>query len=309
MFRCSVVVCGRGVVKRLASSFSGESALPPNLLLPTNLVDPSRLKRPPPPADCSLPVLRKCDAVVPAHLSPVHTWVETLESLDGEPVGLAQLHPDVFAVPPRLDILHSVETWQRNFKRISHANTKVRSEVRGGGRKPWKQKGSGRARQGSIRSPLWRGGGVAHGPRGPNSYYYMLPMKVRVLGLKVALSSKMAQDYLHIVDSLNIPTPDSRYLLELIKQRHWGQSVLIVDVAEEIPENILEATADLKTVNIIPAIGLNVHSLLKHEAVVLTLDTIKFLEDKLLWHDERFTPLYPFKLPYSGPPVETQTQL
>ncbi|XP_028267623.1 large ribosomal subunit protein uL4m [Parambassis ranga] len=302
MLRLSFMVCGRGAAKRFASSFSGESALPPNLLLPSNLVDPARLKRPRPPVDCSLPVLRKCDAVVPAHLRPVHTWVETLEKQDSEPLGLAHLHPDVFAVPPRLDIVHSVETWQRNYKRISHANTKVRSEVRGGGKKPWNQKGSGRARHGSIRSPIWRGGGVSYGPRGPKSYYYMLPMKVRVQGLKVALSSKMAQDYLHIVDSLNIPTPDSQYLKDLIKHRHWGQSVLIVDVGEEFPENILQATADLKTVNLISAIGLNVHSMLKHEALILTLDTVRFLEDKLLWHDERYTPLYPFKLPYSDFP-------
>lgn len=302
MLRCTLLVCCRGAAKRFASSFSSESALPPNLLLPTNLVDPSRLKRPPPPADSSLPLLRRCDAVLPAHLSPVRTWVDTLERRDGEPLGLAQLHPDVFAVPPRLDVLYEVETWQRNYKRISHANTKVRSEVSGGGRKPWKQKGSGRARHGSIRSPIWKGGGVAKGPRGPTSYFYMLPMKVRVKGLKVALSSKMAQDYLHIVDSLNIPSPDPQYLLDLLRHKHWGESVLIVDVGEEFPENILQATASLKTVNIIPAIGLNVHSMLKHEAVVLTLETVKFLEDKLLWHDQRYTPLYPFKLPYSDFP-------
>ncbi|XP_062244377.1 large ribosomal subunit protein uL4m [Platichthys flesus] len=302
MFRLSLTVFNRGSAIRFSSGFSAQSALPPNLLLPSNLVDPARLKRAPPPADSSLPLLRRCDAAVPAHLSPAHTWVETLEAQDAEPVGLAQLHPDVFAVAPRLDILHNVETWQRNFKRISHANTKVRSEVRGGGKKPWKQKGSGRARQGSIRSPLWRGGGVSHGPRGPTSYYYMLPMKVRVQGLKVALSSKMAQDYLHIVDSLNIPTPDSQYLLDLIRHRHWGESLLIVDVGQEFPENILQATANLKSVNIIPAVGLNVHSLLKHEAVVLTLETLRFLEDKLLWHDQRFTPLYSFKLPYSDFP-------
>ncbi|KAM4584886.1 large ribosomal subunit protein uL4m [Odontesthes bonariensis] len=302
MLRFPVSVLSRGIAKRFCSAVIGEGTLPPNLLLPSNLVDPTKLKRPPPTADCSLPLLRKCDAVVPAHLSPVQTWVETLERTDSEPRGLAQLHPDVFAVQPRLDILHDVETWQRNYKRISHANTKVVSEVRGGGRKPWKQKGSGRARHGSIRSTLWRGGGVSHGPRGPTSYYYMLPMKVRVMGLKVVLSTKMAQDYLHIVDSLNVPTPDSQYLLDLIRHRHWGESVLIVDVGDTFPENILQATANLKTVNIIPAIGLNVHSVLKHEAIVLTLETVKFLEDKLLWHDQRYTPLHPFKLPYSDFP-------
>ncbi|XP_008314396.1 large ribosomal subunit protein uL4m [Cynoglossus semilaevis] len=302
MFRLSLLVCSRGVAQRFSSSFSSVNNLPPNLLLPSNLVDPDRLKRPPPSADCSLPLLRQCDAVVPAHLSPIHTWVESLEDVDSEPSGVAELHPDVFGVPPRLDILYDVEKWQRNFKRISHAHTKVRSEVRGGGRKPWKQKGSGRARHGSIRSPLWRGGGVSHGPRGPTSYYYMLPMKVRVQGLKVALSSKLTQEYLHIVDSLDIPTPDSQFLMDLIRQRHWGHSVLIVDVGEEFPENILQATANLKTVNIIPAIGLNVHSMLKHESVVLTLQAVKFLEEKLLWHDERFAPLYPFNLPYSDLP-------
>uniref|UniRef100_A0A8C8JQV0 Large ribosomal subunit protein uL4m n=1 Tax=Oncorhynchus tshawytscha TaxID=74940 RepID=A0A8C8JQV0_ONCTS len=112
---------------------------------------------------------------------------------------------------------------------FSHAHTKVRSEVSGGGRKPWRQKGSGKARHGSIRSPIWRGGGVSHGPRGPTSFYYMLPMKVRVQGLKIALSSKLAQDYLHVVDTLNIPTPDPQYLMDLIRYRHWGESVLIVD--------------------------------------------------------------------------------
>ncbi|KAJ3614567.1 hypothetical protein NHX12_018139 [Muraenolepis orangiensis] len=258
--------------------------------------------RPPPPSDSSVPIVRTCDSAVRAHLSPLLTWVESLETQQGDPVGLAQLHPDVFGVPSRLDILHQVEMWQRSYKRISYANTKVRSEVRGGGRKPWRQKGSGRARVGSIRSPLWRGGGVSHGPRGPTSYYYMLPMKVRVMGLKVALSSKLAQDYLYVVDSLNLPTPDPQYILDLLKQRHWGQSLLIVDVGDEFPENLLQATVALKTVNVIPAIGLNVHSILKHEAVVLTLDAVRFLEHKLLWHDERYTPLYPFKMPYSDLP-------
>lgn len=130
----------------------------------------------------------------------------------------------------------------------------------------------------------------------------MLPMRVRVQGLKVALSSKMTQDYLHIVANLDMPSPDPQHLMDLIKHRHWGHSVLIVDVGEEFPENILQATANLKTVNLIPALGLNVHSMLKHESVVLTVQTVKFLEEKLLWHDERFSPLYPYKLPYSDLP-------
>ncbi|KAM8842032.1 large ribosomal subunit protein uL4m [Synchiropus picturatus] len=302
MLRLSLVVFGGRAACRFSSSFAGENGLPSNLLLPTNLVDPSRAKRAPPPPGCPLPLLRKCDVAVATHLAPLHTWVDSLHLQDSEPLGLTELHPDVFGVRPRLDILHSVETWQRNYKRISYAHTKVRSEVSGGGKKPWRQKGSGRARHGSIRSPLWRGGGVVKGPRGPTSYYYMLPMKVRVQGLTVALSSKLAQDVLHVVDSLDLPSPDPQYLLDVIRQRRWGESVLMVDGAEELPDNILQATATLKTVNVIPAIGLNVHSVLKHQVVLLTLATLRLLEEKLLWHQQRFTPLYPFKLPYADLP-------
>ncbi|XP_047386111.1 39S ribosomal protein L4, mitochondrial isoform X2 [Sciurus carolinensis] len=202
------------------------------------------------------PVLRKCERPVPAHRRPVQAWVESLRGFEQERVGLAELHPDVFATAPRLDILHQVTTWQKNFKRISYAKTKTRAEVRGGGRKPWPQKGSGRARHGSIRSPIWRGGGIAHGPRGPKSYYYMLPMKVRALGLRVALTVKLAQDDLHIVDSLELPTADPQYLTDLARYRRWGDSVLLVDlIHEEMPQNIVEATSGLKTFNLIPAVA------------------------------------------------------
>ncbi|PNI51653.1 MRPL4 isoform 5 [Pan troglodytes] len=202
------------------------------------------------------PVLRKVELPVPTHRRPVQAWVESLRGFEQERVGLADLHPDVFATAPRLDILHQVAMWQKNFKRISYAKTKTRAEVRGGGRKPWPQKGTGRARHGSIRSPLWRGGGVAHGPRGPTSYYYMLPMKVRALGLKVALTVKLAQDDLHIMDSLELPTGDPQYLTELAHYRRWGDSVLLVDLThEEMPQSIVEATSRLKTFNLIPAVG------------------------------------------------------
>ncbi|XP_051631684.1 39S ribosomal protein L4, mitochondrial-like, partial [Manacus candei] len=183
----------------------------------------------------------------------------------------------------------------------SYARVKTRAEVRGGGRKPWRQKGTGRARHGSIRSPIWRGGGIAHGPRGPTSYFYMLPMKVRVLGLKVALTVKLMQDNLHVVEDLEMPTSDPRYLLELAQHRHWGHSVLLVDV-NEFPENISAAARELKTITLIPALGLNVHSLLKHETLVLTLDTVTFLERRLLWHSTRYSPLYPFSKPYRDLP-------
>uniref|UniRef100_A0A8U7P294 Large ribosomal subunit protein uL4m n=1 Tax=Corvus moneduloides TaxID=1196302 RepID=A0A8U7P294_CORMO len=209
---------------------------------------------PPAPALPLSPVLRSCSVPVPSHLSPVQAWVESLRHPEDTLRGLTDLHPDVFAVTPRLDILHTVATWQRNYKRISHASVRSRAEVRGGGRKPWRQKGSGRARHGSIRSPLWRGGGIAHGPRGPTSYFYMVPMRVRVLALKVALTVKLMQDDLHVVDTLEVPTSDPRYLLELARVRRWGQSVLMVDV-NEFPENISAAAEGLKSITLIPALG------------------------------------------------------
>uniref|UniRef100_A0A672SJ79 Large ribosomal subunit protein uL4m n=1 Tax=Sinocyclocheilus grahami TaxID=75366 RepID=A0A672SJ79_SINGR len=261
-----------------SSHLSGENALTSNLASPSG---------------SDLPVLFRCGAVIPAHLAPVQMWLESLGSCDSEPLGVVDLHPNVFSVPVRLDILHDVEVWQRNFKRISHAKVKSRAEVSGGGRKLWKQKGSGRARHGSIRSPLWRGGGVAHGPLGPTSYYYMLPMKVRVQGLKIA---KLAQvrgspsgsqyvDAYVIANLIYIFVSLSKFFFFFACMYFRG---------DEFPKNILKATKDLKTVNIIPATGLN--------SVWFSLEAVKFLEKKLLWHVVRYTPLYPFKLSYSDLP-------
>lgn len=282
----------RGYLRPAGGLLQGLSSLPPDAVRPAEPeASPDDLQKP--------PVLRKCDFPVPPHRRPVQAWVESLKDFDQERVGLAELHPDVFSVPPRLDILHQVAIWQKNFKRISYAKTKTRAEVRGGGRKPWPQKGSGRARHGSIRSPIWRGGGVAHGPRGPTSYYYMLPMKVRVRGLTVALTVKLTQDNLHIVDSLDLPTADPQYLTELARYRRWGDSVLLVDMEyEDTPQNMVEAASRLKTFTLVPAVGLNVHSMLKHQTLVLTLPALAHLEEKLLWQDSRYTPLYPFRLPY-----------
>uniref|UniRef100_A0A2K5S796 Large ribosomal subunit protein uL4m n=1 Tax=Cebus imitator TaxID=2715852 RepID=A0A2K5S796_CEBIM len=207
------------------------------------------------------PVLRKVELPVPALRRPVQAWVESLRGFEQERVGLADLHPDVFATAPSSAAAPA----------CSHASVPA--------------------------------GGVAHGPRGPTSYYYMLPMKVRALGLKVALTVKLAQDDLHIVDSLELPTPDPQYLTDLARYRRWGDSVLLVNLThEEMPQNIVEATSRLKTFTLIPAIGLNVYSMLKHQTLVLTLPTIAFLEDKLLWQDMRYRLLYPLSLPYSDFP-------
>lgn len=166
---------------------------------------------------------------VDRYQEPRQIWVENLNTIETRNVTMKELHPDVFAAPPRIDIIHQNIKWQRNYRYVSFAHAKLRFEVRGGGRKPWPQKGLGKARHGSIRSPLWRGGGVSHGPRSPTTHFYMLPFYSRVLGLTSTLSTKLAQDDLHVVDNLDLPTEDPKYLQELIDVRRWGPSVLIVD--------------------------------------------------------------------------------
>ncbi|NXX32295.1 RM04 protein, partial [Nicator chloris] len=104
------------------------------------------------------------------------------------------------------------------------------------------------------------------------------------------------QDDLHVVDSLEVPSADPRYLQDLARFRRWGSSVLLVDV-DEFPENISAAAEGLKSFTLIPALGLNVHSLLKHQTLVLTLGALDFLEQRLLWHDRRYSALYPWCLP------------
>ncbi|NXO86137.1 RM04 protein, partial [Sitta europaea] len=109
------------------------------------------------------------------------------------------------------------------------------------------------------------------------------------------------QDELHVVDNLELPSSDPRYLQDLARFRHWGRSVLLVD-DDEFPENISAAAEGLKSITLMPALGLNVHSLLKHQTLVLTLGAVAFLEERLLWHDRRYSPLYPFSLPYRDLP-------
>ncbi|PSN35211.1 39S ribosomal protein L4 [Blattella germanica] len=131
---------------------------------------------------------------LPAYLKPQQAWVESLNTVDEKRLGLIDLHPKVFGAQPRIDLLFQNVQWQVKYRKVRYDHTKTRAEVRGGGKKPWPQKGLGRARHGSIRSPLFRGGGVVHGPRSPQTYFFMLPFYTRVHGLISCLSVKLAQN-------------------------------------------------------------------------------------------------------------------
>ncbi|KAB0794348.1 hypothetical protein PPYR_11187 [Photinus pyralis] len=223
----------------------------------------------------------------PKYQKPRQVWLENLDTIDERKLSLLDLHPDIFASNPRIDIIFQNVRWQSLYRFVSFAHTKVRSEVRGGGRKPWPQKGLGRARHGSIRSPLFKGGGVAHGPRSPTPHFYMLPFYTRILGLTSMLSVKLAQDDLHVVDNLEIPTDEPEFIQELVKTRNWGPSVLFINEVDIMPRNITIATDEIKHMNLMPVYGLNVYSMLKHDTLVLTKTAVDVIESKLLTHLHR----------------------
>ncbi|KAG6456635.1 hypothetical protein O3G_MSEX009837 [Manduca sexta] len=212
-----------------------------------------------------------------------------MDTIEEKKIGLFELHPLVYAAPARIDIIHRNIIWQKKYRWVSWAHTKTRAEVRGGGRKPWPQKGMGKARHGSIRSPLWRGGGIAHGPRSGKSHFFMLPFHVRLHGLTTTLSVKLAQDDLHIVKDLELPSDEPDYLVDLIEQRNWGPSVLIVDDNDIAPKNIIVATDRLQHVNLMPVYGLNVYSMLKHDTLVLTQAAAEKIEERILDHFHSIT--------------------
>ncbi|KAF4523458.1 hypothetical protein B566_EDAN008867 [Ephemera danica] len=233
------------------------------------------------------PVLPQGFEHVLSYQKPRQVWVENLDTIEEEKRGFIDLHPEIFGCSPRIDVIHRNIRWQNLYKHVSYEHARTRAEMRGGGRKPWPQKGTGRARHGSNRSPLFKKGGIAHGPRSPTTHFYMLPFFERVLGLTTTLSIKLAQDDLHVVDSLDIPTDEPQYLKQLIIERKWGLSVLFVDDTDIMPRNITAATDLINHMNLMPVYGLNVYSMLKHETLVLTLDAVKRIEEKLLYHLHR----------------------
>ncbi|XP_022671212.1 39S ribosomal protein L4, mitochondrial-like isoform X2 [Varroa jacobsoni] len=227
---------------------------------------------------------------IPLYHEPLEAWVETLDGKDPYTTkrGAVSLHPEVFGAFPRIDILHWNLYWQKMYKVVDWSFAMTKQEKRGGGRKPWPQKGTGRARHGSIRSPLWHNGGRALGPRGPRTYYFMLPFMLRVRGLISALTCKFAQNDIHIVDSLeSLPSDDTKFLEELCDSRGWGPSVLFVHESDFAPRNITVATDMIGHMNIMPVQGLNVYSMLKHETLVLSLKSAQLIQERLLFHLSR----------------------
>ena len=195
---------------------------------------------------------------------------------DGRTDSRVELNEKVFALETDKALLHSVVVWRMAEKRRGTHSTKTRSEVRGGGKKPFRQKGTGNARQGSIRSPLQEGGAVVHGPR-PRSYGFSLPKKIRKKALGSALSFLNRENRLFIVKDMVSSDGKTKPLFNLLQKRGW-EKALFVD--EKKDAFFQRACGNLPGVKFISAEGLNVYDLLKFNRVVLTPESLKIVYRK-----------------------------
>jgi len=199
-------------------------------------------------------------------------------NFDGKAVGKVELSDQIFGLEPRADILHRVVTWQRAKSRAGTHAVKTVSDVEGSGKKAFKQKKTGNARQGEKYNVHMRGGGVVHGPV-VRDHAIDLPKKVRSLGLKMALSSKVKDGNLIIIDSEKLPVAKTSTFAKQLKNLNLA-SVLFVG-ADELDENFKKSAANIANVDALPTIGLNVLDILKHEKLVLTADAVKAVEARL----------------------------
>lgn len=201
-----------------------------------------------------------------------------VRNFDNKKVGEITLSPDIFSSPLRQDILARMVHWQLSKRRSGTHATKGVSQISGTTKKPWRQKGTGRARAGSLRSPQFRGGATIFGPV-PRDHGYSLPKKVRQLALKTALSTKVASGALLIVEDLNAGIKKTQDLAKKL-QTLGLRSALIIDGAE-VNKDFARTAANFPGVDVLPQQGINVYDILRHEHLVLTKAAIENLESRL----------------------------
>lgn len=199
-------------------------------------------------------------------------------SLDNQTVGEIELADEVFGVPVRTDILHRMVGYQLSKRRAGTHKTKTISEISGTTKKPFNQKGGGRARQGSLRSAQFRGGATIFGPV-VRSHAYDMPKKVRALALRVALSAKAADGKLVVLDQAKLSAPKTKDLASRFAKLGWG-SVLVIDGAS-LDDNFALASRNMPFVDVLPSVGANVYDILRRDTLVLTKDAVQALEARL----------------------------
>lgn len=199
-----------------------------------------------------------------------------LYNVNGEAIGEIELSEDVFGAEIREDLMHKVVVAQLANKRQGTVSTKTRSEVRGGGAKPWRQKGTGRARHGTIRSPIWRGGGIVFGPK-PRSFEKKVPKKIKRLALKSALSSKVEENNLIVLDELKMERPKTKDMVNILKNLDVkGKALMILGEKEE---NVILSARNIPGISTGCIDNLNVYDLLLHEKLILTKDALEKVEE------------------------------
>ncbi|WP_110113956.1 50S ribosomal protein L4 [Bacillus sp. CGMCC 1.16541] len=197
---------------------------------------------------------------------------------NGQNVGEIELNAAVFGIEPNESVLFDAVVMQRAAMRQGTSKVKNRSEVRGGGRKPWRQKGTGRARQGSIRSPQWRGGGVVFGPV-PRSYSYKLPKKVRRLAIKSALSSKVLENSIVVVEGLTFEAPKTKEMVAVLKNLSVDRKALVVTA--DLDGNVALSARNIPGVTVVAANGLSVLDVMNHDKLVITKEAVEKVEEVL----------------------------
>ena len=197
-------------------------------------------------------------------------------NIEGKKVSDVELAESIFGIEPNEAVVHSVLVNYLANQRQGTQNTKTRSEVRGGGRKPWRQKGTGRARQGSIRAPQWIKGGIALGPK-PRSYYYTVNKKERQLAVKSVLSSKVLENTLVVVDSLDMKEIKTKEMVKALNNlKVEGKTLMLL---AEKNENVQKSARNIEGVKTTLVNTINIYDLLKYKNLVITLDTVKKLEE------------------------------
>lgn len=197
-------------------------------------------------------------------------------NVSGEQVSEIELKDSIFGIEVNEHVLYEVVKNQLANKRQGTQSAKTRAEVRGGGRKPWRQKGTGRARHGSIRSPLWVGGGVVFAPK-PRDYRYTLPRKVRRLAMKSALTSKVNSNELIVLDELNLETPKTKEMVSILKNLKVEKKALIV-IADK-NEAVIRSAKNIPGVETASVNTLNVYDILKYDKFIITKDAVQKVEE------------------------------
>ena len=199
-------------------------------------------------------------------------------NFDGKEVGKIDLQDSIFGLDARADILHRVVTWQRAKSRAGTHAVKTVSDVAGSGKKAFKQKKTGNARQGERYNVHMRGGGVVHGPV-VRDHSIDLPKKIRALGLKMALSSKAKEDSLIIIDSEKLKAAKTNAFAKQLKKLGLNSALFVG--ADNLDDNFKKSAANINNIDVLPVIGLNVLDILNHDKLVLTADAVKAVEGRL----------------------------